>query len=822
MWTRLASIILRNRIAILIGLGLVTLFMGYHATQVKMIYKFVGLLPEDDSVFVTYEKFIEDFSEDGNVFVVGVNDPRLYEVDNFNSWYKLGEEIKSVSVPIDTVINGEATTIQINVVDSVFSMAYCYRMVKDTAEQRFQFERILDHAPETQAELDELRSQIDDLPFYNGLLYKDSSDATLMMVFVNADLFNSERRGNCMDDMIAMTKTFTEETGIQPHLSGLPVIRTEMTKKVKKELGFFVMLAALVTALLLFLFFRNFRVMLVCMFVVGIGVVWSLGITALFDYRITMLMALIPPLVIVIGVPNCIYLLNKYHSEYKRHGNKIKSLSRVIEKMGNATFMTNTTTALGFATFIFTHSSILREFGVIASINIIAMFVISILTVPTVFSFMPEPKRKHVRHLDRKWLFKVVNALVVLVEDRRKIVYAIAIALLVGSLFGITKMKTTGSMVGDLPSEDIIIKDLEWFEDNFSGVMPFEVIIDSKRKGQIIKSKNLKKIEELQELLITYPEFSNSLSIVDATKFARQAFYNGNPSRYARIKSNEESLIGPYLSNNYNTQGIETMFLDSTRQRTRVSAYMANLGTDEMDLLMADLRPKIDAIFPADKYEVTITGHSVVFLEGTKYMVKNLLVSLMIAIAVIASIMALLFRSLRMVLISLVPNMLPLLFTAGIMGFFGIPLKPSTILVFSVAFGISVDDTIHFLAKYRQELRVLGWNIKQSVVLAVKETGVSMMYTSIVLFFGFGIFAASEFDGTKALGILVSVTLLVAMFTNLVLLPSLLLSLERALTTRAFSEPFLEIIDEEEDIELEELEVRKGFYNRDEDEQPGG
>lgn len=192
-------------------------------------------------------------------------------------------------------------------------------------------------------------------------------------------------------------------------------------------------------------------------------------------------------------------------------------------------------------------------------------------------------------------------------------------------------------------------------------------------------------------------------------------------------------------------------------------------------------------------------------------MVNNLMISLALAICVIAFIMALLFRSMRMVLISLVPNMIPLLFTAAVMGYFGIPIKPSTILVFSIAFGISVDDTIHFLAKYRQELRVLSWNIKESVLIAVKETGVSMMYTSIVLFFGFGMFAASEFEGTQALGILVSMTLLVAMFANLVLLPSLLLSFERWLTTKAFSEPFLEIIDEEEDIELEELEIIKGL-----------
>lgn len=817
MWSSLASLILRYRVAVLIFLGLFTSFMGYHATNVKMTYKFVGLLPENDSVFIDYMDFIQDFSEDGNVLVIGVNDPTLYDLDNFQAWYRLGEELKTVSVPLDTIIDGQAQSLFELTVDSVFSVAYCYEMVKDTADKKFFFKKLLEGPPQDQAQVDSLRNRINDLPFYEGLLFKEGSDATLMMVSVNAEIFNSERRGNSMVDMLAMIQSFTEETGIQPHLSGLPIIRTEMTRKVKNELGFILGLAALVTALLLLVFFRNIRIVLVCMLVVGVGVIWSLGTVSLFEYRITMLMALIPPLMIVIGVPNCIYLVNKYHSEYKKHGNKMRSLTRVIEKMGNATFMTNMTTALGFGTFVFTHSSILREFGVIASINIIAVFIISILTIPSILSFLPAPKRKHVRHLDRKWLFVVVNFLVKMVQDRRKLVYTISVVILVTSLYGMTKIKTTGSIVGDLPSDDIIIQDLEWFEENFSGVMPFEIIIDAKRKGQILKSKNLKKINELQELLASYPEFSRSLSIVDASKFARQAFYNGNPARYDLIRSNEESRIAPYLKGNYETNGIESMFLDSSKMRTRVSAYMANVGTDQMDLLLQDLRPKIDSIFTPEKYNITITGHSVVFLEGTKYMVKNLLVSLALAVLVIAGIMSLLFKSMRMVLISLLPNMMPLIFTAGIMGYFGIALKPSTILVFSVAFGISVDDTIHFLAKYRQELKLLRWNIKQSVVLAVKETGTSMMYTSIVLFFGFSVFGASEFDGTKALGILVSVTLLMAMFTNLVLLPSLLLSLERSLTTKAFKEPFLEIIDEEEDIELKELEVQKGLFNREDD-----
>lgn len=817
MWESLASFILRQRVPMLIVLGLITGFMAYQSRNVKLTYKFGGLLPDNDTTQVAYNQFIEDFGEDGNVLVVGLKDPSLYELDNFRKWYQLGKELKTVSVAKDTIVDGQKMSLQKSAVDSIFSVAFCYNLKKLEEEKRFEFNKVVSSIPTTQAEVDSLQDVIYSLPFYDGLLYQDGSDASLMMVFVNPKLFNSEDRGDSIEQIVEKIDKFTEETGIQTYVSGLPYIRTEMMRKIKGELKLFIILAAAVTALLLFLFFKNIGVVLTSMTVVGIGVVWSLGTIGLFGYPITSLMGLIPPLIIVIGVPNCVYLINKYHSEYKKHGNKAKALTRVIHKVGNATFMTNVTTAMGFATFMFTHSDLLKNFGVVASINIVAVFVISLVVMPTVYSFLPPPKRKHVRHLDRKWVYVVVNNLVNIVTNHRRSVYIVTVIVVGLGFYGLSLMQTTGNIVDDLPQDDRVIRDLRFFEENFNGVMPFEVVIDAGRKGLITKPAFLSKIEDFQELLEDYPEFSRSLSIVDASKFAKQAFYNGSPDKYEMIRRNEQSFIGPYLQGDYETKGVERTFMDSTRQLTRVTAQVADIGTLEMEKLMNELQPRIDSIFDPAKYPVTITGTSIVFLKGTSYLVNNLFISLAIAICVIALLMSVLFRSARMVLISLIPNMIPLLFTAAVMGYMGIPIKPSTILVFSVAFGISVDDTIHFLAKYRQELTVLQWNIRDSVLLAVRETGVSMMYTSIILFFGFGMFAASEFDGTRALGILVSMTLLVAMLSNLVLLPSLLLSFEKAITTKAFREPLLEIIDEEEDIDLDELQVRREADNSEKD-----
>lgn len=791
MWQFFSGFILRYRVAILVVIGLITIFMGYMASKVDMEYRPANLLPQTDSANVQYNRFRQLFAEDGNLIVLGVKGEALYQADNFRAWYELGNELRKVSG-----------------IDSIFSVAHMYDLKRNTDLKQFELSRLVQNTPQTQQEVDSIRKQIESLPFYKGLLYNDSTYASLMMIFVDAEKFNSKERGDVIERVVNLGQEFSENH-MEVYYSGLPYIRTVISERVKGEMLKFVFLAAAVAAGLLFLVFRSFKVVAVSLTVVAIAVVWSIGFITLFDYRINILMALIPPLIIVIGVPNGVFLLNKFHREYKSHGNKIKALARVIQKVGNATFLTNITTAMSFGTFLFTQSQMLIQFGVVASLSVVGLFILSILIIPITFSFLPAPRQRHVKHLDRQWLYYTVDALVVWVTSFRRWVYTIAIVAFAVALYGISQIKATGNLVDDLPKDDPVLYDLLFFEKHFNGVMPFEVMIEGEKPGQILQPQALRKIDELQSMMAEHQELSRSLSIVDVMKFAKQGFYNGNPDRYSLINNNERSFIAPYLTGYQEGADLARMFFDSTRTTTRVTAQMADVGTEQMDEFLEMIQPKVDSIFADSGMNVILTGTSVAFLKGTSYLVKNLLISLCLAIIVIGGVMFLLFRSWRMVLVSLIPNLFPLIITAAVMGFVGIPIKPSTILVFSIAFGISIDDTIHFLAKYRQELRHREWDIRFSVIQSLRETGVSMIYTSIVLFFGFGIFALSNFDGTVALGVLVSMTLLVAMLSNLVLLPSLLLTLERAITTKSFNEPLLEILGEEEDIDLDDLVVRK-------------
>ncbi len=800
MWSKVAGIILRNRLLIIVILCIITAFMAYEMTFVKMSYDYAKVLPEKDTSYQEHVYFKQIFGEEANTFAIGVEDTNFFTIEKFNNWKKLKNDIRK----LDGVVE-------------VFSIYDILNLKKNKAEKKFDVSPVFPDTIHSQEQIDSLLKIAKSLPFYSNAIYNDSANVYIMMVSLSKENLNSKKRIPLIDKIVSIADNFGKTNNLYMHYSGLPYIRTEITKKIQSELYLFVILAILVCIIILYIFFRSFKVVFFSILVVTIGVIWAMGSMALFNFKMSMLTGMIPPLLIVIGIPNSIFLLNKYHAEYKKHGNKIKALQRVIQRVGNAIFLTNLTTASGFATFILTSSDILKEFGIIASINIIGVFFLALLLIPIIFSLLPPPKTRHVRHLDNKFVLKIIDILVVLSGNHRKAIYLSTIIIVLISIFGVTQMKSTGYMVDDIPHHDKVYVDLKFFEKSFNGVMPFEILIDTKKKKAAYKNKNLKKIDNLQQYISGFSEFSKSISLVDAFKFARQAYYKGKPGNYKLPSKQEQNFILPYVSKKKKNETkvkeeekILNAYVDSNRQILRLSVKVEDIGTVRMSELTDKIKAKADTLFPPDKFDVICTGTSVVFFKGTKYLIKNLVISLILAIIVIAFFMSWMFYSFRMVIVSLLPNLIPLILTAGIMGFFGIPIKPSTILVFSIAFGISVDDTIHFLAKYRQELIANNWEIRKSVVTAIRETGISMMYTSIVLFFGFGMFIASDFGGTQALGLLVSITLIVAMFSNLVVLPSLLLSIEQSSIKRAFrKEPLFEIFDEEEDIEFDDLEIKE-------------
>ena len=799
-WEFVAGVVLRNRIAILASIILLTIFLAIQWRNVGMTYNEANLLPKNHPANKDYTQFLNTFGEEGNLVVIGVKDDKFFTPKAFKAW------------------NDMMTTLKKNKeVELIVAVNDLKKLQKDTINEKFELVPLIDSKQTgNQDYLTEIKRELfNDLPFYEGLLFNKKSGSIRGAIYINKKVVNSPiRKEFILKVLVPEVTKFEKVTGIDLKVSGMPYIRTINTENMKGEIGLFIGAALFITSLIFFLFFRSLRATFISICILIFGVMWSFGTLGLFHYKITILTAIIPPLIIVIGITNCIFLINKYQQEIKNHGNQAKALQRVISKIGVSTLMTNMTTAIGFATFMITGNDLLFEFGLITSINVIIVYLLTLVVVPIVYSFMAVPKERHLRHLSKNYLSSILDWVENIVRYKRKTIYIIYGLLLIFSVIGVSQMKVSGSLIGEMPKSAAFFKDILFFEKEFNGVQPLEIMIDTKHKKGVMKSSTIRKMDELQQTIDSMPQLSKPVSIVNLVKYSKQAYYNGNPKYYELPTSQEQTFILGYAKNaaKNSKENLMKSYVDSTGRYARITTFMKDIGTKEMAKLEKKLHKRINQIFPSDRFEVKLTGKALVFQKGTTYLVNNLIESLIFAILLIAGLMAYMFRSWKMIFASVVTNILPLCITSGLMGYFGIPLKPSTILVFSIAFGISVDNAIQFMAKYRHDLMHHKGKIKKSVVSALHETGVSTFYTSIVLIFGFAIFTLSSFSGTIALGGLISVTLTFAMFANLLVLPALVLTTEKWGKKGDFSdEPTLKILrsqveDDDDDDTIETVE----------------
>lgn len=792
-WELIARIVLRNRILMLSVVMAITVLLALQWKNIHFTQTEANMLPDDNIVNIEYNAFLNTFGEEGNLVVIGVKDKTFFTPKAYAAWGKLMNSLKEDKA-----------------VDLVISINDLKKLQKNESLEKFELVPFVNqNKTSDKVYLEKIKKELfNDLPFYEGLLFNKKSGTIRSAIYLDKKIVNTPARKDfILNKLVPAIEAFEEETKIDLRVSGMPYIRTLNAQTIIGEISIFIGASLLVTSLLFFFFFRSFRATLISIIIVIIGVMWSFGFLGLLNYEITVLTALVPSLIIVIGIPNCIFLTNKYHQEYKVHRNKVKALQRVTTKVGMATLMTNLTTAIGFATFVASNNELLLEFGLVTSINIMALFFLCIIVIPIFHSYIPAPKDRHIEHLDRGYVKSFMDWILRNVKYNRFSIYVVAISLLVISIIGIYKMRISGSIIEDMPKKEAFFQDIIFFEKEFDGVMPLEIMIDTKRKKGVMKMSTLKRMEELEAAIDEIPELSKPISVVNLVKYSKQAYYNGNPEYYELPTSQEQSFILSYAKNatKNSKENLMKSYVDSTGQFARITTFMRDENGDAIPKIEAEIRKEADKIFPKNQYNISITGKALVFQKGTSYLLDNLLSSLIFAFFLTALLIGFMFRSFKMILVSIIPNLLPLLLTAGIMGFFNIPLKPSTILVFGIAFGLSVDDTVRFLAQYRQELKKNNWRIRKSVYATFDDAGLSMFYTSIVLFFGFSVFMLSSFGGTIALGGLISLTLLFGMLSNLMLLPALVLTLNKTLANeQEFIEPKIDII-EHSDEEIDAL-----------------
>ncbi|WP_051295840.1 efflux RND transporter permease subunit [Eisenibacter elegans] len=765
MWNRITSFIILHRFKLSGVIGILTIFFGFFAIKAEMSHNFASIVPSYDPEMQYFERFKKTFGEDANVFAVGLADKRAYELENFKALHTLVERIR-----------------QQHGVKQVLSLPQAIVILKDTTESKFVSEAIFEPMPQTQAALDSALALVSEMHFYDNQLINVQTGATLIAVSITKEVLDSPQRQVLTNNIKKLGDEFTQQTGIELHYAGVPEIRSFMTTKMASELKMLLMLSVVMTVIVLWWFFRSTKAIIVPLITIGVVVVWTMGVIVLLGYKINILTGLLPPILVVIGIPNSVYWITKYHQEYRKNPERALVIQKVVRHITPVALMTNVTTAIGFFVFSFMDTRILREFGVVSSIGVMSMFVVSVILLPTFMMWMPAPGDKELRHLDRMGLNKILDRFHQLIFERRPLIYTVVAFSVIVSLVGFSQLEVVSFMADDIPQNSTLKQDLAFFEQHFQGAMPLEIVVDTRKTKGVMNLGTLRRADQLQDSLNSIDLVSQPLSLVSFVKAGRQAFYN-NPAFYGLPTNQDRVFILNYLKKSEEgSDNISALnnFVDSTGQQMRISLKVADVGSIKMDSLIEGvIRPQVAQIFDQEQYDVHITGTTLLFIKGNRYLVNNLKTSILIAIGLIAILMAFLFKSLRIIIVSIITNMLPLLITAGMMGFLGVALKPSTVLIFSIAFGIAVDDSIHYLARYRQGLLLNNLSVRDAVSLSLHETGAGMIYTSIILFFGFIIFIFSDFQGTKALGGLTSATLLCAMLANLLLLPALLLSLDK-------------------------------------------
>ncbi|MFN6039411.1 MAG: efflux RND transporter permease subunit, partial [Bacteroidota bacterium] len=612
---------MRNKTVSALIVLLVTAFMGYEAMKMELSYEFSKILPRDDPAFIQYQDFKKQYGEDGNVMVLGFESKDFFKLSQFNDWYHLSKTIK--------IIPG---------IKEVVSVPTAYNLIRNDSLSKFDFSPLVTRIPRTQADIDSIKQLFDKLKFYDGIIFDKNTGATLMAITFNGNSLNSARRLEIVDEIKTLTNDFAVKHRVEMHYSGMPYIRTQLMRKISHEMTLFLILATLITALILYLFFRSGAIVFFSIIITAVGVLWSIGILQLFGYKITVLTGLVAPLIMVIGIPNCIFLINKYQSEYLIHKNRIKALTRMIETIGVTLFLANVTTSIGFAVLYFTKSSLLVEFGIVAALSVMATYLITLVLVPIMLYLLPRPKAKHTKHLEGKRVNRILERVDFIVLNKRKQIYLFTAIITLVGLLGMFKINMIGYVVDDLPKKDPVYNDLHFFENRFRGVLPFEITIDTKRPNGVFveNAKALYKMKALQVIFEGYKEFSKPVSVVEAIKFTYQAYKGGNSKFYrlpAIMDLKELSDFSGSLSGQNNRL---KLFIDSTKQKTRISYQMADVGSKKMKSLINEIRPKIDSIFNPKDYTVNMTGHSLVFLKSNDYLLENLIESLIIEIILIA------------------------------------------------------------------------------------------------------------------------------------------------------------------------------------------
>ncbi len=748
---RVADFILRHPRVVFAALVAVSLAAGLYllVAGVRFDYNLENFLPAEDPTIQEYKAFTEAYEPDDAFIVVG------FEAEDVFAFETL-RDIRAMTAALEAIDGVED-------VASVTS-AENLRGTFDGIEIAPLVGNIVDHPDSLRA----IEAAVQGDSLATGYVVNREGTATALFIRIRPDLNHYDTRGAIIDEAQAALAPFAADYTFR--WSGYPYLRNAYVTMLQFEVVRSVGLASLVIVLVLIWMFRNVRGVVIPLVVVWLGLLWTIAAMMLLGNPIDVLTSTLAAIILVVAVADSLHLLAKYYDGLLTL-DKRAAIRQMVVRLGAATLLTSVTTAIGFGTLATSQVVPMKRFGAFTALGVMLTFVISVALVATVLLWTKPPTEKQIKRLSLGGFTRGLRWVDGFAERHAKgIVVATLMICGVGAL-GASQLRVNSYINDDLGPRTQVYQDIRFFEDHIVSPFRFETVLTASEPDAFKDPALLQTVAAVEDYLLAEPAVKRIVSPTDLLKQLNRAMRGDSAEAY-RLPESADLAAQYFFLLELTDEDALRRFVDFDYGEVRISAMMNDVGSAEIKAFRERFDAFLAETLPPD-VEATQTGTIVLAAGLSDYLVQSLLLSIGLAFVFISLLMGFLFRDVKLVIISLIPNVVPLLLIAGLMGFVGIEIKPATAVIFSIAFGIAIDDTIHMLARLRQEMQA-GVPFRAALTATILGTGKAVLLTSLILFGGFIVLTTSVFQSTTYMGLLVSTTVALALIADLFLLPALL------------------------------------------------
>ena len=749
---RIASIILRYRILFLVLIGLLTGLFGYYAIESKTDNSIEVWLKRNDPKLDYYYDFIDKFGDD-EFLIIAMDGDDLFT----------GKKIK--------LINDIATRLEsVKGVRSVISLASVY---KDKLSAPY-FKEVLKRN-KARSVLDVFEEKILDDPMYVNNIISSDGETTAIIATV-AKGSPEARKELVKETREILSAVETENSMKEFFLAGPSIVNTELDRMSQNDMKTFTPVMFAVALVILVILFKNISGVLIPAITIGINIMWTVGLFVIFGNKMNMVSGMLIPLVFIISLATTVHILNRFYLEVALSGDKRESILKTLRHICVPCFLTCVTTSIGFLSLVVSDVTPVKTTGIFMAAGIMMSFFVCITLVPGMLSLFPERMSrpfmniKKDRSSSNKEFQGIYGFIGKFVRNNTIYVFFISLVFVGVAIYGVTKIDAESSIFESFPESSEITRSTEHIEQELMGLIPMDIVVDAGNTGSVFQPDVLMKMEKLQDYLKGIPEVTKSVSVVDYVKYLNKLLNKDNPD--SPVVTKDKAIDYVKLASLHGDSIVAGLYTEDYNEG-RVSVRMKNVGSSRYKLIVNDIERFIKENFPLS-VSCAITGIVPLLMDMQGYLIESQIKTFTLAFILIFICIALLLKSTRIGMMSMIPNLVPIAITLGVMGYVGINLDVATIMIASVAIGISVDDTIHFLYRFKEEFKKDGDHY-----LAIQRTlsgvGRALIFTTVVATCGFLVFCLSSFKAIQYFGLLTGITMVSALVADLFILPSCIL-----------------------------------------------